>query len=242
MRASDLTAPGQVPLVAVDIGDDAAAWASLGFAVDGGACHVGHVRLRFTGRDGEGTRGIVGWTVLGSGPDRDVDGLPTSFGEDLAASAPSRGAGGATGTGGPDHRPVHPNGAVQIDHLVALTPDLDRTTAALAGIGLEPLRTREAGRDRLQRFFRMGEVILELVGPATPSGTGRARFWGLAFTVADLDATAAHMAGQLGSPKDAVQAGRRIATLRTSDEVSVPVAVMSARPRGNTAGPAPGLR
>ena len=33
----------------------------------------------------------------------------------------------------------------------------------------------------------MGEAILELVGPAEPRGAGPARFWGLAFTVADID-------------------------------------------------------
>ena len=42
-----------------------------------------------------------------------------------------------------------------------------------------------------QTFFRLGPVILELVGPPQPDGDGPARFWGIAFTVADLDATAA---------------------------------------------------
>ena len=95
-----------------------------------------------------------------------------------------------------------------------MTPDLDRTTAALGAVGLEARRTREAGGGRQQRFFRLGEVILELVGPAEPAGEGPAAFWGLAFTVADIDATAAHLAGRIGEPKAAVQPGRRIATLR----------------------------
>ena len=117
-----------------------------------------------------------------------------------------------------------------IDHLVVLTPDLDRTTEALGAVGVEARRTREAGRGRLQRFFRLGEVVLEVVGPIDPSGDGPATFFGLALTVADLDATVSHLAGRIGDPKDAVQPGRQIATLRTGDEVSVPIAVMSPEP------------
>jgi hypothetical protein len=45
--------------------------------------------------------------------------------------------------------------------------------------------------------------------------------------VADLDATAARLDGRIGRPKDAVQSGRRIATLHAGDEISVPVAFMS---------------
>ena len=41
-----------------------------------------------------------------------------------------------------------------------------------------------------QVFFRLGDPILEMVGPPEPSGDGPARFFGLALTVADLDATA----------------------------------------------------
>jgi hypothetical protein len=111
-----------------------------------------------------------------------------------------------------------------------MTPDLDRTTEALGAVGLEVRRTREAGGGRRQHFFRLGEVILEVVGPAKPAGEGPAAFWGLALTVADIDATAAHLAGRLSEPKAAVQADRRIATLRPGNDVSVPIAVMSAAP------------
>jgi hypothetical protein len=231
------SAPGQVPLVGLEIGDDAAAWAALGFAVTGGSCRVGHVELRFTGRDDTRGRGILSWTFLTaepaavtpSEPAGDVDGLATTHvPEDPAGARPQAAGDGPTGwpTDGPDH----PNGAVRIDHVVVISSDLDRTTAALAGVGLEPRRTREAGGGRLQRFFRMGEVILELVGPAEPSGDRPAHFWGLAFTVADIDATAAYLTDRISTPKEAVQPGRRIATLLTDDEVSVPVAVLSASP------------
>ena len=207
------------PLVEIEVGDDAVDWESLGFAVDDAVATVGTVRLRFAGSDDKRGRGIVGWTLRGGGaPTGDVDGLPTAY-----AVAGSDDAGGEPPSGA-----RHPNGVTHIDHIVVMTPDLDRTTAALATVGLEPRRTREAGTGRLQRFFRLGEVILELVGPAAPAGDAPASFWGLAFTVADIDATASHLAGRIGEPRDVVQQGRHIATVRTGDEVSVPIALMSA--------------
>lgn len=233
------------PLVEIEVGDDPVDWASLGFAVIGGVATVGTVRLRFAGAGDERGRGIVGWTLRDVGvPAGDVDGLPTAYVVDAVDAVPSSadapehaaGAAGATGATGaarrPDAAPSHPNRVTRIDHIVVATPDLDRTTAALATVGLEPRRTREAGGGRLQRFFRMGEVILEVVGPAAPAGDAPARFWGLAFTVADIEATTALLAGRLGTPREAVQQGRRIATVRTGSEVSVPVALMSPAPDG----------
>jgi hypothetical protein len=213
------SAPGS--LVEIEVGDDPVAWASLGFAVgDDGVARVGHVTIRLAGAHDERGRGIVGWTLDAAAPAGDIDGLPTAY------AATRAGAGDRAGPPG-----AHPNGVVAIDHLVVMTPDLDRTTEALAAVGLEARRTREAGGGRQQRFFRLGEVILEVVGPARPSGEGPAAFWGLAFTVADIDATAAHLVGRIGEPKAAAQADRRIATLRPGgDALSVPIAVMSAPP------------
>ena len=57
---------------------------------------------------------------------------------------------------------------------------------------------------------------------------GPAFFWGLAFKVADLDATAAFLGEERSSPpRPAVQPGRRIATLRRSAGLAVPVALMT---------------
>jgi hypothetical protein len=62
-------------------------------------------------------------------------------------------------------------------------------------------------------------------------GEGATAIFGLAFTVADLDATAALLGPALGATKDAVQPGRRIATLRHRElDVSVATAFMSAGP------------
>ncbi len=200
------------------MGDEPAAWASIGFSVaDDGACPVGTVPLHLAG-PGAG-RGVTGWTLADGGGD--IDGVPT-------AAADLWPAGNTVDLRSlPERPPDHPNGVLSIDHLVAMTPDLDRTTAALEARGIALRRTREAGRGRAQRFFRLGEVILELIGPVEPQGDGPAKLWGLAFTVADLDATAGHLQGRIGATKDAVQPGRRIATLHAGDAISVPVAFMS---------------
>jgi hypothetical protein len=239
---------GPGALIQVTVGDDPAGWSSIGFALDEeGRCQVGTVGIRCVGAGGERGRGIVGWALAGCTVDGDdIDGLATT-------TIPAPGVPSADAVGGqpmrhtqpgaepdpaaepaqaavPGPSPAHPNGVTRIDHLVVTTPDLDRTTAALEAAGLAARRTREAGRERRQRFFRLDEVIVELVGPVEPAGDGPATLWGFAFTVADLDATAGGLAGRIGEPRQAVQAGRRIATLRRSDEVSVPVAFMSPPP------------
>jgi hypothetical protein len=119
---------------------------------------------------------------------------------------------------------THPNGSTLIDHVVVFTDDPARTTAAYGDIGLDVRRVRDVGNGRTQTFFRAGEVIIELVGPV---GSGE-QLWGLAVTVADLDACAALLGDRLGRVKDAVQPGRRIATLRhEACGLTVPIAFMS---------------
>jgi hypothetical protein len=120
----------------------------------------------------------------------------------------------------------HPNGSTILDHLVVFTDDSERTTKDYAELGWEPRRVRDAGNGATQTFFKTGEVIIELVGPI-PNVRGE-RPWGLAFTVSDLDACAALLGDKLGRVKDAVQAGRRIATLRhEACGLTVPIAFMS---------------
>jgi Glyoxalase-like domain len=184
------------------VADDPGPWAAAGFRVDGDGLSVGSVRVRLAGRGAR--RGITGWSVRGLGS-VDLDGLPTRRSE----LEPVAGA-------------AHPNGAEALDHLVAFTPGLERTTAALQAAGLELRRLREGptpGGAQRQAFFRLGEVVLEVI--EAPPGTrirddpdGPARFWGLAFRTADLDATATALGDLLGEPRAAVQPGRRIATVR----------------------------
>lgn len=182
-------------------------WRAAGFAVDDdGTCRIGSVAVRLSG---EG-RHIRSWSVDGLEGVDNVDGLP------VGPRSPAV------------HRAVHPNGVIEVDHLVVMTPDISRTTDALVATGMEVRRTRDAGDGMQQVFFRLGgPVILEVIGPATARGDGPARFFGLAFTVADLDATAAFLGELLGAVKDAVQPGRQIATLRREAEVGTALAFMS---------------
>ena len=196
---------------------DPDAWGAAGFAVEDGVVRAGTVRVRLAGA-GAG-RGIVSWS-LRDGPATDIDGLPGTI-ADAAPSEPGE----------------HPNGAERIDHVVVVTPDLERTTAALAAAGIERRRVREVpmgeGRTLHQGFFRLGEVILEVVDgmpldpAAEPAPDAPAAFWGLVFVVADLDAAAAYLGDRLSGPRDAVQPGQRIATVRREAGLGVPVALIA---------------
>ena len=59
---------------------------------------------------------------------------------------------------------------------------------------------------------------------------GPARLWGLAFGVEDLDRTAQALGDLLGRPRDAVQPGRRIATLRPEAGLGPAIAFMGPGP------------
>jgi hypothetical protein len=205
----------------ITVADDADRWASLGFAVSGGVCALGSVELRFSGRDSG--RGILGWSL------RDVlstelDGLATEL-----SRGPRR-----------EPAPAHENGVAAIDHVVAMSPLFTRSVERLQDAGLDLRRIRDeptpAGAPR-QAFFRLGAEILELVQEpeevvVRAGGPGRpARFWGLALLVEDLDATVAALAQHGGQIRDAVQPGRRIATIRRSAGLAVAVALMSGEER-----------
>jgi len=203
------------------VGDPPEAWEAAGFTVDDDAtCRIGTVRVRLLGRE-RGKR-ILGWSLRGA-PDGSLasgslDGLATTA-SDRAPATPA----------------AHANGALHIDHVVLLTPDLARTRAAVESLGAPARAERDSdtyGAPMRQVFFRLGEVILEVVGQPDAAGAGDAGFFGLAITVDDLDAAAALLDGHLGAAKDAVQEGRRIATLRHREVgMSVATALMSPEPR-----------
>ncbi len=208
-----------VALTDVVIGDEPAAWAAAGFAVEGDRTLLGPVALRF---EPGARRGVLGWSLAGMNEsalvDGALDGIPTAAPAD---DQPGRGV-------------PHPNGVSALDHVVVATPDLDRTVAALTSAGLEERRRRDVGGGRQQVFFWLGEPILELVGPIEPTGDGPARVWGLACTCPDLDASVAALGNAVGQAKDAVQPGRRIATIRHKDlDMTVPVALMTPHVRSD---------
>ena len=235
-----------VTVVEIAVADPADAWTRAGFSVDSDAvCRVGGVRIRLVAR-GTGAAsaatsdtgaasaatsdtgaasaatsdtgaGIVGWSLRGLPPDGsldDIDGIPTTRSSAVAAEPAE-----------------HTNGVTSIDHVVLLSPDLGRTVASLAAVGVEPRRERVSelrGRPIRQIFFRFGEVIVEVVGSPDTASEGPSTLRGITYNVADIDATAAFFGDRTTPVKDAVQPGRRITTLRHQDlGMSVRTAMIS---------------
>lgn len=199
------------------IAEEPERWAALGFAVEEDRCQLAGVTVRLAGADAG--RGIVGWS-LRDVASTELDGLPTTRSE-RPALPPAL---------------MHPNGALAIDHVVAMSPAFERSVQALQAAGLDLRRVRDeptpAGAPR-QAFFRLGREILELVqepddvveragGPDRP-----ARFWGLALLVDDLDRTVAELAPHASGARAAVQPGRRIATVGRSARLAIPLALLS---------------
>lgn len=210
-RAEHLTVAGSV-----------AAWRRLGLTVtDDGWVPFLFTSLRIldgapagdTGAMPTPGPGIVGWAVSGIDPGvTSIDGLAT---EVVPASPPMLAD--------------HSNGAVELDHVVVLTSSLDRTCGAIEAATGAPLkRVRELGPMR-QGFHRLGRggLIVEVVErPEVDADT--AVFWGLVINVVDLDAAVELIGADLiGEPKDAVQPGRRIATVRGAAGLGTAVALMT---------------
>ena len=204
------------------LADEPQRWSALGFAVDDGRCQLGEVELQFTGErsPADSGSGVLGWS-LRDVDSTELDGLPTTI--SLRPASPPA--------------PVQPNGAIAIDHVVAISPAFERSVTALQAAGMDLRRVREepspAGAPR-QAFFRLGREILELVeepaevversgGPDRP-----VRFWGLALLVEDLDRIVTQLAPHVSEARAAVQPGRRIATLRRSAGLAAPLALISA--------------
>jgi len=197
------------------------AWRTAGVPLDDdGIGWLGSVLLRVDPT--LGPPGLRSWVLdIEAGTSfTDVDGLPTDAGSSASPSPPTLDSVlGVTG----------------IDHLVVVTPDLDRTVTAVEGALRVPLlriREGEAGGSPVrQAFFRLGEVILEVVSGGSPgSDRDTACFYGLALTVSDLDAAARQLGDRLGAMKPAVQRDRRIATVRREAGLGTAVALMSPPP------------
>jgi hypothetical protein len=202
-------------LAGLQIADPPERWRALGFVVhEGNRIALGSVGVTL---GGEG-KGITGWTITGLDPAiTSLDGLRTTPG------APSQ-------LEPPRPASVHPNGATGLDHVVIATPDFDRTAYVLQEADLPLRRILQAPGGFRQGFRRLGPAILELVEvPQAPAGP--ARFWGLVVIVGDLDALAQRLQPHLTDPKPAVQADRRIATLRDTANLSLKVAFMDLPPR-----------
>ena len=151
--------------------------------------------------------------------------------EGLAVDRPD-GLALSSSDGGPAGHARHPNGATVIDHIVALTDDMDRTLAALRAAGLELRRERRPPEAPVrQAFMNLRSLILEVV---EVKGDGPA-MWGVTVVVADLDATARELGPLLGAPRAAVQPERRIATVTGEAGLPIALAFMTPRPQRSPA-------
>jgi hypothetical protein len=214
------TAAAGVSIDELVLADSPEAWRALGFTVQDDSLVLGALRLRLAGE--QAGRGIISWS-LRQLTSTQLDGLPTSI-----SDAPPRALG-----------LEHANGITAIDHIVAMTPALDRTVPALQAAGLDLRRIRDeptpAGAPR-QAFFRLGQEILEVVQEPEHAieRHGRpdrsARFWGLALIAPQLERTVAALGEYVGEPRPAVQQGRQIATIKRSAGLAVPVALISPKP------------
>ncbi len=194
-------------LTGLEVGDPPRAWRAAGFMLDeDDVARIGSVGVHCTGN--MNARGVRRWSFNAlHPPDAQIDGLLTFPNRHAVVPA------------------VHPNGALALDHVVVFTENPARTTAAFESHDLQARRVRDAGDGVTQTFFRAGEVIIELLGPMVVS---QPRIWGLAVTVGDIDAAVALLGENCGEVKDAVQPGRRIATVRHEAlGMSVPLAFMS---------------
>jgi hypothetical protein len=199
-------------VAALRIGGEPERWRKLGFAVEDGSVKLGGVRVEFL-PPGD-VEGIVSWSLEGAEVPRSIDGLVSDHGFRDGEPAAD-----------------HPNGALSIDHIVVLTPSLERTTDAFAAIGVECRRVRDAGAGVRQGFFFVDDVLVEVVDGTEPDAHAPARFWGLTLVVADIDETARLLGDDIGRVKDAVQPGRRIATVRPEASGGLPLAFITQRGR-----------
>ena len=139
---------------------------------------------------------------------------------------------------GPPPAPAtHPNGVCAIDHVVVRTPSVPRTVRALRAAGLDLRATRDvpvappaeaaapAGLPARRGVRRRGRRAARAVAADGED----AALWGVTLVARDLDALARRLGPRLGPVRDAVQPGRRIATLPAEAGVACPVAVMTPR-------------
>lgn len=118
-----------------------------------------------------------------------------------------------------------------VDHVVVLADDVRATCAEIAAQSGSPLKRVKEGDRGVQGFHRFGSVILEvverkLVDPSQAAGIPL--YWGFVITVQNLDEAVAHLGPDvIGAPKQAVQPGRLIATVRSGAGLGVPLAMMN---------------
>ena len=209
------------PLRRIAIGDDPSAWRAAGFDVLGNELRLGKVVIELVGSAGQ--RGFHGWAIDGVTTDIEhiprIQDPPEQQTEALAETSSSSSL----------------NAIFAIDHVVVTTNDVARTVASFERVGLQERRTTTTSTpmgERRQSFLWAGRVIIEVIGPVDAEladrNDGHASIWGLALVASNLQVTSQVLDSALSEPRDAVQPGRKIATMRTKElDISVPIVVMS---------------
>ena len=195
------------------IAGDPETWRSIGLTVGGdGLIPLFGTGLKVASPTGADDAGIVGWGLSGIEPVPMIAGLPV----DVVDAAPPSFA-------------DHALGAAELDHVVIMTSSLETVSGAVAdATGCALKRTRELGAIT-QGFHRIGRggLIVEIV-EHPDYDRDEAEFWGLVINVDDLDAACALLGPErVSEPKDAVQPGRRIATIRSEVGLGTAVALMT---------------
>lgn len=206
-------------LVSLHAGGDVEPWQQLGLSFQGATSRLGDVAFVVHGN----TPGLHEWTIAA---DRDatvsIDGIVTH----LVADDP-----GVTGSDA-----IGPTVGVRLDHVVINTNDGERTSAAIEEhLGAPMKRVRDAGRGVSQRFHTLDNTVLEIVSGPHVTGEGSS-LWGMVLSVADIDALFGHLGPDvLSPPKQAVQPGRMISTVRGAAGLGIPFAVMTPHVRSSDA-------
>ncbi len=209
-------------LIEITVGGTPFVWERLGLKVQQSEIELSDVAIHIHG----GAAGFLSCSFALSGTDAhafsidSMDGLPVRLCTSDEAHASEVSTIEASAISG-----VH---VIGVDHLVITTDDLMRTSNDIERVlGVACARTRDAGHGVTQAFHKIDNTILELVTGPHVKHEG-AKWWGFVLTVDDIDrwwnAVGEEAASQ---PRDAVQQGRRIATVHSSVGLGVPVAVMS---------------
>jgi hypothetical protein len=202
--------PQPLNVAALRVGGEVERWRELGFEVGSdGVVVAGRIRIELLASARSGR--IASWALEGPEVPKSIDGLPTDTAPRTADDV------------------AHPNGVTGIDHVVVLTPSLERTTEAFAEIGVECRRVREPGGDIRQGFFLLGDVLIEVVEGPGAEADKPATLWGITLIVADIDRAASLLGDKAGEVKDAVQPGRRITTVRKEASGGLPLALITPR-------------